>query len=119
MIQVGPGVELIPEICKVSQAVVFVSVPWSGPERAARELFRLAVARLQKEFPDLAVSFYRLEADEDEASQNWLTSVGYLDYAIAGNGAILWVKTGQVISSASSANNIGVDGIIDRSLSIW
>ncbi len=119
MIHIGPGEELIPLICESSRAVVFISVPWSGPERISREVFRVAVAKLEKEFPDHGMSFYRLEADEDEPSQRWLTSVAHPNYAIAGAGAILWVKSGSVISSELNASSIGVNGIFDRSLSVW
>lgn len=119
MIQTGPGKELIPLICQSSRAVVFISVPWSGPERISREVFRVAVAKLEKEFPDHGISFYHLEADEDESSQKWLTSVGHANYAIAGSGSILWVKSGSVISSELNASSIGVNGIFDCTLSVW
>jgi hypothetical protein len=119
LLREGPGSELIATIGDSSRAIVFISVPWSGPERIARQLFRIAVDRIERDFSELGVSNFRLEVDEDEESHRWLSSIGYLPWAIAGVGSLLWLKSGKAISSEISASAIGVDGIIERSNSIW
>jgi hypothetical protein len=68
---------------------------------------------------ELGVCFFRLDVDEDEVSQQWLSSVSYLQFAGMGAGSLLWLQSGQVISSEISVNSLGVKGVVDRSMSLW
>ncbi len=119
MLREGSGAELVAAIREAPRAVVFVSVPWSSPERNARQIFRAAVAQLEKDFPDVEISFFRLEVDEDEESQHWLSSIGYPQFASFGSGSLLWLQSGKVISSQISANSLGVEGLVVRSTALW
>jgi hypothetical protein len=119
LLQEGCGADLVAAIREVPRALVFISVPWSVPERHSRQVFREAVARIEQEFPQLGISFFRLEADEGTVSQQWLSSVGFLKFASFGAGSLLWLQSGQVISSETCANSLGVDGIVVRSIAAF
>jgi hypothetical protein len=115
----GSGADLVVAIRDAPRALVFISVPWSCPERNARQVFRAAVAKLEAEFPDLGTNYFRLDVDEDEISQKWLLSVGCPQFARLGAGSLLWLESGQVIFNEISANSLGVKGIVSRSKALW
>ena len=115
----GSGQKLVADICKASRAIVFVSVPWSGPERSARRLFDEAALTLEQTHPQCHIQFFRLEVDEDAVSQEWLSSLGFSDFATMGAGSILWLEAGRVVSGVVTANSLGVAGIVQRSTSHW
>ena len=119
MLREGGGLELVGAIRDAPKALVFISVPWSGPERQGRQIFRAAADVLDEEYADLGVAFFRLEVDEDEASQQWLMSVGYPQFAVMGAGSLLWLQSGQVVATEINALSLGASGIVDRSRSLW
>jgi hypothetical protein len=119
LIREGGGAELVSAIREALRAIVFIGVPWSGPERQGRQVFRAAVAKLGQEYPDHGILFFRLEVDEDKISHDWLTSVGYPEFAVAGAGSLLWLELGKVLSTEINANSLGAQGIVDRSTSLW
>lgn len=119
MIHEGSGVELVDLICSAKRALVFISVPWSGPERNGRKVFGAAVDRLEPIFRDGDASFFRLDVDEDAVSQQWLSSIGYPGLAGTGAGSLVWLDAGTVMSSEISANQLGVNGIVERTLTLW
>lgn len=119
MLQEGSGAELVAAIREAPRALVFISVPWSVPERNARQVFCAAVARIEDVSKKHAIRFFRLEVDEDEISQQWLSSVGLLPFAGAGAGSLLWLEAGQVISSEITANSLGTKGVVDRTTTLW
>jgi hypothetical protein len=119
MLHEGTGADLVILIRGAPRALVFISVPWSIHERNARQAFRSAVALLEQSQPELAITFFRLEVDEDAISQEWLSSVGFLRFATLGVGSLLWLQGGQVLSSETNANVLGVKGIVARSMSLW
>ena len=119
MLREGGGLELVGAIRDAPKALVFISVPWSGPERQGRQIFRAAADILDEEYADLGVAFFRLEVDEDEASQQWLMSVGYPQFAVMGAGSLLWLQSGQVVATEINALSLGASGIVDRSRSLW
>jgi hypothetical protein len=115
----GSGAEFVATIQAAPRALVFISVPWSAPERNARQVFHAAVALLEEACPDLGISFFRLNVDEDEVSQQWLRSLGLPQLAIAGAGSLLWLEAGKLIASEITANALGVRGVVGRSVSLW
>jgi hypothetical protein len=115
----GGGAELVSLIRDAPRAVVFISVPWSGPERQGRQVFRAAAAMLNKKQADLGIALFRLEVDDDEASKQWLVSVGYPQFAEAGAGSLLWLESGKVAAAEISALSVGTPGIVARSTSLW
>jgi hypothetical protein len=112
-------VDIIGAIREAPRALTFVSVPWSVPERHARQAFRAAVSRLEDMCPELDVRFFILGGDEDEASRRWLASIGLLQFASAGTGSIVWSKRNRVISSEITVNTLGTAGVVARSMSLW
>lgn len=119
MLREGGGVELVSAIREAPRALVFISVPWSGPERQGRQVFRAAIAMLEEKHADLGIAFFRLEVDEDETSQQWLSSVGYPEFAGFGAGSMLWLQLGRVLATEVSALSLGASGIVNRSTSLW
>jgi hypothetical protein len=115
----GSGPEMIDAISTASRALVFVSVPWSGPERQARTSFRAAVALLQEKPYAANVRFIRLEVDADTPSLNWLNSIGFEEFATRGYGSLLWLESGKVVGSEVSVNSLGPEGIVSRTEHIW
>ena len=119
MIREGCGAELVPAIREESRAIVFISVPWSMPERLGRVTFFEACNKFEKMAIQLGISFFRLEVDEDKISQHWLSSQGYGEFATYGAGSLLWVEVGKVISAEVNLNGRGANWIIVRSLALW
>jgi len=119
MLWEGAGPAIIAAIQEAPKALVFISVPWSCAERSARQVFRAAVARAEVAFPELGIRFFHLDVDEDEASQQWLSSIGLSQFVGTGAGSLLWLEYGQVMSSEITANSLGVEGVVLRSTSLW
>jgi hypothetical protein len=61
MLREGTGVDLVGLIREADHAVVFISVPWSGPERHGRQAFYDAAANLAARYPALDIAFFRLD----------------------------------------------------------
>jgi hypothetical protein len=117
----GSPIELLHAISKAPRSLVFLSVPWSGPERLAREAFQIAAIRLSDEYIDLRVNLFLLD-EEDEVVQTWLSSLGvpYLGSGYAqGAGSLLWMERGRVVMSEITASFLGASGIVEKSLSLW
>ena len=119
MLQEGGGLELVAEIRNAPRALVFISVPWSCPERHGRQVFRDAAAILIQEYADLGIAFFRLEVDEDVISQQWLDSLGYPQFATIGAGSLLWMQFGQVLATEINSLSLGVSGVVERTTSLW
>ena len=119
LIREGNGIALVSAIREAPRALVFISVPWSGPERQGRVEFRAAVANLEEKHSDLGISFFRLEVDEDEVSQQWLTSVGYPQFATMGAGSLLWLDSVHIVATEINALSLRSYGIVVRSKSLW
>jgi hypothetical protein len=118
-VQIGFGPEFIAAIQSAPLAIVVISVPWSGPEREARRIFEAASEQLAGRRSNLHIACFRLKVDEDPASHHWLASLGVSEFAIAGAGSLLWLESGKVVSCDITANRLGVDGVVARSLSLW
>jgi hypothetical protein len=119
MLREGCGMELVGAIGEAPRALVFISVPWSVPERHGRQAFRLAAATLEKEHADLGIEFFRLEVDEDQTSLQWLCSIGYGHFAGLGAGSLIWLQSGRVLATEVNANYLGASGIVTRSTTTW
>jgi hypothetical protein len=74
---------------------------------------------LERKNPALGIDFFRLDVDEDEISQNWLASIGYLQFAGMGAGSLLWLESGSVLATEINAGDVGATGIVARSRSLW
>src|SRR5688572_6911161 len=119
MLREGGGEALITAICGAPRALVFISVPWSGPEQQGRYVFRSAVATLDEKYSDLSIDTFRLGVDEDETSQRLLASLGYPQFAEMGSGSLIWLRSGEVVDTEPTAIFLGAAGIVARSISAW
>jgi hypothetical protein len=113
--------ETITAACGAARALLFLSVPWSCPERNARQVFRAAVARLEEFHPGLEVRFFQLDEDA-EACQEWLSSLNVPQLGGGyprGAGSLLWLEKGKVVAYEISANSLGDQGIVASSVALW
>src|SRR4051794_17251845 len=114
MLWEGSGPDIIAAIREAPRALVFISVPWSVPERHARQVFLAATSRLKVALPEPGTCCFRLDVDEDEASLRWLASIGLPQLASAGAGSLVWLEEGRVVSREITANTLGTAGVIAR-----
>lgn len=82
------------------RALVFLKVPWSASERAARRAFLDAASDLSEKRPELGIEFYLLD-EERESTQRWLCSIRSDDLLVGcgitpGAGTVLWIANGRI-----------------------
>jgi hypothetical protein len=115
IIKSGDDIDLIRS---AERALIFVSVPWSGPERKARKIFEEVANQLPWLCPDLRIRFVRLEIDENEKLQDWLISLGYPEFVMMGAGSLLWLEHGKVVGIEPTAN-CGLRRIVEHTMRLW
>ena len=112
---------LLPAVNAAPRALVFLSVPWSGPERAARVSFRAAAAQLAAESPELGVECFWLD-EEAEWCQEWLAGLGLPQlgggYPL-GAGSTVWLESGRAVSLEVGGCSLQPGGIVARSRWLW
>src|SRR5207249_3109954 len=100
---------------------VFLTVPWSGPERSAHVTFRAAAEQLAAQHPALGVECFALD-EEAEWCQAWLASLGIPQlgggYPL-GAGSVVWVERGKAVSWEIGGAPLRATDIVARSLSLW
>jgi len=115
MSQDAQSAEELSVAVSLPRTIVFLTVPWSGPERVARQAFRKASAEIR------GVSFCILD-EEATVVQAWLSSLGLPNlgggYA-RGAGSVIWLEQGQVLSFELNAGMLGVTGIVSRTKELW
>ena len=116
MITNGGG-ELIERIVAANRAMVFISVPWSVPERHARQAFEEVVNQFEPPLSLAGIECFRLEVDEDQVAQEWLEKMGHPDRSGAGN--LLWLEQGKVIDAFEAVLTLGQNGILNRTNELW
>jgi len=112
---------LLPAVNAARRALVYLTVPWSGPERGARIAFHNAADQLAAEHPALGVECFTLEEDA-EWCQAWLAALGFPGLghgAPSGAGSMLWLEGGRLVSSKPDGCNYSAADIVARSLSLW
>jgi hypothetical protein len=111
----------LPAIASASRALVFLTVPWSSPERKARQAFRVAAEKLAAVHPALGVEFFSLDEDSDWC-QKWLATVGHpqlgTGYPI-GSGSMLWFEQGNVVLVEIGGAGLQSGDVIARSMRLW
>lgn len=121
IVQEGTDEAMIAAINAAPRAMVFLTVPWSGPERTGRANFREAVARLAE--IGLQVEAFAVD-EESDVGQGWLSSLGLLVTfdgvgVPEGWGAVLWLEHGRVVWRIGRGIDERVVGIISRSKALW
>ncbi len=102
------------------RVLVFLTVPWSCPERLGRKAFLEAAQQLSRDHADLAIQYYMLDED-DSLCRRWASSLGIghsQDFSL-GAGSLIWLENGKVVGNTVSAGYERADGIIRTSLSLW
>ncbi|MBN9523823.1 hypothetical protein J0H58_35820 [bacterium] len=116
----GTDDALLAAIAAAPRALVFLTVPWSCPERTARADFRKAVARLA-EF-GLVVEAFAVD-EEAELAQRWLGGRGvpepYGRGVPIGWGSVLWLEAGRLVGFVCRGIDERAIGLIGRSRALW
>lgn len=120
VVREGTDEALLSAIAIAPHALVFLSVPWSCPERTARADFDKAVARLMGF--GLSVEAFTLD-EESELAQRWLSSLGlpepYGQGVPIGWGSVIWLETGRVVGFVGHGIDERAVGIIGRTKKLW
>lgn len=121
VVREGTDEALIAAINAAPRAMVFLTVPWSGPERVARADFHKAVARLEQ----IGVLVEAFAVDEEaDVCQRWLAALGlpapYAGRGIPqGWGGVLWLESGRAVWWVGRGIDERAVGLIARSKSLW
>jgi hypothetical protein len=93
----GSDESVIAAIHAAPKALVFLSVPWSCPERIARQHFVQAASRLPE--LSLGVECFLIE-EEAEACSRWLSTLNLppLGRTPLGAGSLLWLQEGRIVA---------------------
>ena len=103
------------EIRRCARAVVYVSVAWSGSERASRRTFVAAVDQLQREHPGFPVEFFVVD-EHPALNMEWVEKLKTAVRHLQGYGGIIWLCNGIVADEVLSAEQEGAAGIVNRTL---
>ena len=109
---------LLPAVLAAPRALVFLTVPWSGPERSARVQFRMAAEQLTAEHPELGIEFFSQDEDADWC-QTWVGAFGISGLGGGvprGAGSMLWLEGGRLVSSELGGAGLAASGIVARTL---
>jgi hypothetical protein len=112
---------LLPVVNATRRALVFLTVGWSGPERTARQSFRIAAERLASDDRDLGVECFVLDEDS-EWCQVWLHAIGIPQLGSGyplGAGSILWLESGRAVSHEIGGCSLKPKAIEARTHWLW
>lgn len=112
---------LLPAVNAAPRALVFLTVPWSGPERAARGAFQAAAESLASESPELAIQCFSLDEDAPWC-QAWLAGLSLPQlgggYPL-GAGSLVWLEFGRPLGHQIVGISLKPKGIVARTRGIW
>jgi hypothetical protein len=112
---------LLADVSAAPRALVFLTVPWSGPERTARLAFRAAAEQLAAEYAGLAIRFFSLDEDA-EWCQRWLAGLAIPQLGGGhplGAGSMVWLENGRPVASEIGGAALQARGVVARSLWLW
>jgi hypothetical protein len=100
------------------RAVTFVSVEWSGYERAGRPVFAELSELLAERHGELGVAFWILP-EEWEGMANWFATCKPPVQSATGHGAVVWLERGRVVATEEHAARAGVNALVEQKLRLW
>ncbi len=121
-IRQGSDETLIAAIQTASKALVFLSVPWSSPERIGRQHFIDASSQLAE--LSLGVECFLID-EEAEPCRRWLSTLKHAQiekYPLGryplGAGSLLWLEEGRPVAFEVSGQ-VPTNEIIRRCKLLW
>jgi hypothetical protein len=112
---------LLLAVTTAARAVVFLSVPWSCPARAACVTFESAAGLLAAECPALGIECLMLDEEADWC-QAWLAGLGLPPLGNGhplGAGSIIWLERGRAVSHELGGYTLQARGVVARSRWLW
>ena len=114
------GRALLPAILQSPRALVYISVPWAGTERASRVSYVQAVVRMEAEVEKRRIRCFFLHVDECPVSEEWIQSLPrFPGLVFGGNGEVLWLESGEIVAAISHLGRNRESAVIEQTMSIW
>jgi hypothetical protein len=98
-------------LCAEPQALVYLTVDWSGPERLSRTVFAQTIDRLTASCPDEGRISFWVVHEKCEGFEEWAMTLA-IGGNISGWGTVIWLRNGEVVWSAVNAAATGVEKLI-------
>lgn len=99
-------------------AVVYVTVNWSGPERASRFVFQEFASRFGEGQPEIGASF-RVLGEECPGFADWFAAHRIDGFQREGSGGVVWLALGRVVHLEHHAAYVGIKGLREATLHVW
>src|SRR5262245_6489114 len=112
---------LLSAVTVAPRALVFLTVPWSVPERTARLAFRTAADQLAAASPELGVECFVLD-EEARWCRSWLATLGVPQLGGGhplGAGSMVWLESGRAVSHEIGGCQLKPGGIVARARWLW
>jgi hypothetical protein len=107
----------VPPVFLANQAIVFMSVDWSGPERRGRQRLQQLIDRCRdSELPQ--IEFFVVNEDDDTLRSQFPTSIQCVCTPL-GAGSIHWIERGRFVANEVSAGSCTLDHLFARTAELW
>jgi hypothetical protein len=83
------------DVLAAERAVLYVTVDWSAPERASRELFEQFSKTILADYSHLGIQLFVVPEDA-EFSRQWLQAHVARTLGSLGYGSVIWFERGEV-----------------------
>jgi hypothetical protein len=107
----------IPVLLAAERALVFLTVPWSMPERRARASFLRAAERLQAEHGESGARCVLLDEDAP-AVASWLATID-IPCCPMGSGSLIWLERGRRVEYVLAGETMKPREIVEHTLARW
>lgn len=113
------------EMLSSEKAILFVLVDWSEYAKIGGELLEAAEARFIHGFQSGPLSWWVGDLSSTNSSMSpvirqWLAKQdhpvehGLFPHIAMGNGSVVWIIRGEIVSFASSVMRLGLEGLLTR-----
>jgi hypothetical protein len=120
----------VSEMLAAKHAVLFFWVDWSNYAKRGTKLVEAAEAQFASECLAESVSwwtgdFSSTDSPIDRVIHRWLIeqdqkgTIQLFPNIAMGSGSIIWISSGDILSFAASAMNLELDGIVQRTASVF